>query len=174
MARVDAISTSSPMIEVATNVPSTTARTTQPSRVTRAAVVIPTARASRAGHRNLFHNKPGAAPRHGVTGPKPMTNRSRKLSGTARRLKNGSPTPTWVPVNASTNRGYVVPIKTTNPKTASKRLLIRNSPSLDTKFSMRGEEATRCALIVKRANDPTSTRTRKPSRAGPIADWVKE
>ena len=88
----------------ATKVPSTTARTTQPSRVTQGHEQ-PEARATSVGQRSRLQSSPGAAPRHGVTGPKPITRSSRKERGTASRLKKGSPTPTWVPVNASTQQG---------------------------------------------------------------------
>jgi len=53
-------------------------------------------------------------------------------------------------------------------------LLIRNVPSRETNDSMRCDEATRCARVEKRVNDPTRTRTRNPSNAGPIADCVNE
>src|SRR5690606_18523675 len=44
----------------------------------------------------------------------------------------------------------------------------------DQNESRRGADATRCERAANRANEPASTRTKKPSSPGPNADWVKE
>jgi hypothetical protein len=66
-----------------------------------------------------------------------------------------------------------VPTSTTSAKPANSRLLARNAPSRDTGESMRpGLRRTSARQPI----NPTETSTmtaRKPSSAGPIADWVK-
>src|SRR5690606_15687119 len=68
----------------------------------------------------------------------------------------------------------MVPTRTTRANTVRRRLLARNEPSREAKLSSLGAEATRWERLAKRANDPASTTTRKPSRTGPMADWVNE
>src|SRR3970040_2236621 len=59
-------------------------------------------------------------------------------------------------------------------KTASSRLLTKKPPSLDTNDARRGDVATRWERMENRVKEPTRTSTKKPSKAGPMADWVKE
>ena len=159
----------SPRIAAATNAPSTMARVTQATRVTVKATTKPSARAIIVGHRRRRQRSPGGAPPQGVTGPNPIVRSSMKDKGTARRLKKGSPTPTWVPVKASSKRGRWC---RSGPRSVDgqQQVVDQEGPHVRQKSSIRGELATRCDRMAKRVKDPTSTKTRNPRSAGLIAD----
>ena len=119
------------------------------------------------------HSTFPVATRHGAVDPVPIARSTRKAIGTATLSKNGRPTATSRPVNASTSSGYIVPNKTVKPNSVIRRLFARMKPSRETKESRRGDEATTSDRMAKSAKDPIKMTPKNPSKRGPTLERAK-
>jgi hypothetical protein len=89
-------------------------------------------------------------------------------------LKNGGPTVIFTPRTASDSTGKIVPHSVENAIPTSSRLLNRKADSRDSMLSSlwRGRRDSR--RQISSAEDPASTKHRKPMKKGPIPDCVNE
>ena len=158
-----------PMTKPARPITTTTGTDLTPTTTAKAAATRP----ALIPNRLRSHMMRDDATLHGATAPNPIDSSNSRANGMVTRLKNGWPTETSLPVNASTMRGKVVPNRTVNANRVIRKLFRRMNPSRDESESSRGDDATVPALSVNKASEPKTTTARNPRRAGPTADWLK-
>ncbi len=149
---------------------SSTAPLRPPSNHARARATTPAGKGISKARRNFS----ALARPHGRAGPIPIINSKPRKTGTAIRLKYGSPTLTFTPRTASAMIGNSVPISTVNVTATSSRLFSRKAPSRAMIESSPGSETRLSMRSASSATEASSAIPRNTRNSGPIGLWVNE